>query len=304
MCNISSSHPTVYRPKLSPRSLFKSTLYIFFLPVCLFYTDLDTLPGHINQWHWHDEIQFLVCISGQLSVTVEKEDFPLDSGDALFINADLLHTTRSINGTHAVYATLNIDFRLLASFAGSRMEQSYVLHLRSDPSLTAVRLNREIPWQAKILSDLDQIIKNLKEQPTAYELLVCARLYQVWAALICHRETLPQTAAHSLHHQQIKQILDLLHEEYTAPLSLDTLAAATGQHKSSLCRMFKQELHCTISAYLTTYRLVKSQELLLNTDLSITEIAYASGFQDTSYYIRKFKESMHCTPHQWRKLHR
>ena len=288
----------MYVPDRKQKKVNFSLPYDF--PIRLFHTDLDALPGHVNQWHWHDELQFLLCTSGKICVTVEKDSFFLSAGDALFINADLLHTTRACEDTSAAYATLNIDLQLLTSFPGSRIEQLYLQPFRTDRSLTSVTLSSDILWQKDILSHIHQIIQHLQDQPPACELLVCAELYNIWALLICHARSSSQTPA-LLHHHEIKQVLQYLHLNYAAPLSLDTLALAVNHNKSSLCRLFKQDLHCTITAYLTAYRLAKSQELLLQTDLSVTDIAYACGFQDTSYYIRRFREAMHCTPLQWRK---
>jgi transcriptional regulator GlxA family with amidase domain len=53
--------------------------------------------------------------------------------------------------------------------------------------------------------------------------------------------------------------------------------------------------------YLIHYRIQKSIELLTKTDMSITEIGYATGFASASHYTKTFREMMGCTPAKYRK---
>lgn len=53
--------------------------------------------------------------------------------------------------------------------------------------------------------------------------------------------------------------------------------------------------------YLIQHRLAKSMELLLNTDLPITEVALSVGFGSASYYTETFRKWMGKTPSEFRK---
>ena len=55
--------------------------------------------------------------------------------------------------------------------------------------------------------------------------------------------------------------------------------------------------------YMTEYRLDKSTDLLVNTTISITEIAYSCGFSGSSYYCEIFKKYYGLTPKQYRSAH-
>ena len=48
-------------------------------------------------------------------------------------------------------------------------------------------------------------------------------------------------------------------------------------------------------------RLIKAKELLLNSNYTITAIAYDSGFNDHNYFIRVFKQEFGVTPQVWRE---
>ena len=57
----------------------------------------------------------------------------------------------------------------------------------------------------------------------------------------------------------------------------------------------------TPTEYLKAYRIEKASRKLLNTDMNVTDIAYSSGFNDLSYFIKTFKEIKGTTPTQFRK---
>ena len=66
-------------------------------------------------------------------------------------------------------------------------------------------------------------------------------------------------------------------------------------------KLFKQYTGKTTAAYLNDYRLEKAKSLLLHTDNSVTDIATEAGFNNTSYFIKKFQEANQISPHKFRK---
>ena len=53
--------------------------------------------------------------------------------------------------------------------------------------------------------------------------------------------------------------------------------------------------------YLTLYRIEKASRKLINTDSSVTSIAFSCGFNDLSYFIKTFKKVKGITPAKFRK---
>lgn len=67
------------------------------------------------------------------------------------------------------------------------------------------------------------------------------------------------------------------------------------------CRIFRTVIHRTPIDYLNYYRIEKACYLLETEDLSITEVAYHCGFNDSSYFIRCFKKYKQITPTKYLK---
>jgi AraC-like DNA-binding protein len=83
-------------------------------------------------------------------------------------------------------------------------------------------------------------------------------------------------------------------------MDLATLAGVAGVSIHHFARGFKQSVGITPHHYLTQKRVERAQDLLGNTDLSLSEIALAVGFSDQSHLARHFRQMLGVTPGQFR----
>ena len=83
-------------------------------------------------------------------------------------------------------------------------------------------------------------------------------------------------------------------------MDLATLAGVAGVSIHHFARGFKQSAGVTPHHYLTQKRVERAQDLLGNTDLSVSEIALAVGFSDQSHLARHFRQMLGVTPGQFR----
>jgi AraC-like DNA-binding protein len=83
-------------------------------------------------------------------------------------------------------------------------------------------------------------------------------------------------------------------------IRLGTVAALVGMSSASFCRYFKCHTGRTFVEYLNEYRVGMACRMLLETDASITEIAFDSGFSNLSNFNRRFKRVKQMTPRAYR----
>lgn len=98
--------------------------------------------------------------------------------------------------------------------------------------------------------------------------------------------------------QYIREHLD------DASLTIEEVAAAAGMSQRSLERRFRKLLGRTPRRELIRCRLDCAARLLRETDLNLDGIAKASGFADSTYLCRSFKQDRDLTPIEYRKCHR
>ena len=98
----------------------------------------------------------------------------------------------------------------------------------------------------------------------------------------------------------VNKALKFIEENYKNQITLDQVCEKIGINKSYFCTIFKEHTNKTFSNYLSSYRINKSKDLLKNTDMPITEIAFIVGFNSVNYYNNNFKKLTNMTPAQYR----
>lgn len=96
-------------------------------------------------------------------------------------------------------------------------------------------------------------------------------------------------------HTVLSHLKEFVRKHISEKLTLDVLEKVGNMSKSSLTRMFKQELGISPMEYIIRQRIVKAKELLKNTK-SVKEACFGSGFNDVNYFVRIFKSREGLTP--------
>jgi AraC-like DNA-binding protein/ligand-binding sensor protein len=89
-------------------------------------------------------------------------------------------------------------------------------------------------------------------------------------------------------------------ENYTRKISLQEIAGASGLSAPYFSTIFKEEMGENLSSYLNRLRVEKAGHMLLETDLSLSEIAGSCGFEDQSWFSKIFKSFTGISPGKYR----
>lgn len=98
----------------------------------------------------------------------------------------------------------------------------------------------------------------------------------------------------------VNKAIKYIEENYKKQFTLDQLCESININKSYLCTIFKEHTGKTFSHYLSHYRIDKAKELLKDTKLSITEVAFTVGYNSVNYFNNNFKRLNNITPLQYR----
>lgn len=98
--------------------------------------------------------------------------------------------------------------------------------------------------------------------------------------------------------------LQYLSVHYTETITIEHLAKLLNCHPTHLIRCFKKQYNIPPTQMLIKIRLDKACCLLEDPNISITTVAYSTGFSSTSYFCKQFKKNFLCTPQEYRQKHR
>jgi AraC family transcriptional regulator, melibiose operon regulatory protein len=105
-----------------------------------------------------------------------------------------------------------------------------------------------------------------------------------------------------LMNQYVTVGLDYLVNSYSSKISVEDIAQVVGISPRHFSRLFVQEVGMTVQDYLTIFRINKAKDLLLNSKLDITSIAYSTGFNSSQYFTTCFKRLENITPKNYRRM--
>jgi len=99
----------------------------------------------------------------------------------------------------------------------------------------------------------------------------------------------------------IYKAVSYLRANYMQEISLDQVAEEVHLSPAYFSKLFKNEMKCTFSEYLSALRIEYSKELLLDEDLPLVEVAGLVGFKDQSYFSKVFKKLVGVSPGEFRR---
>lgn len=105
-----------------------------------------------------------------------------------------------------------------------------------------------------------------------------------------------------LYTRSIRQAITYIDERYADDVSLKEVADFVHLNPSYLSTLFRDELNMSFTDYLTKVRIQRAKQLLLTTNLNVTEIAEQVGYNTPKYFNKVFKEHVDQTPSMFRKI--
>ena len=101
---------------------------------------------------------------------------------------------------------------------------------------------------------------------------------------------------------RITAVFEFIEANYHRPLQLKEVAATLGYSPAYLTHLVRRKTGRTVKQWIVERRMDCARKLLLATEESIAQIAEQTGYIDTAYFIRQFKQLHGKSPHQWRKI--
>lgn len=115
------------------------------------------------------------------------------------------------------------------------------------------------------------------------------------------RQHIPVAARMGCNHKGLVEVAALMEANIEEPLSLEELAQLAGLSQRHLQRMFRDALQVTPSHYYLELRLRRARELLLQTEMSITSITVACGFQSACHFSKCYRTLFGMPPSSERR---
>ena len=98
-----------------------------------------------------------------------------------------------------------------------------------------------------------------------------------------------------------ERVMDYIEAHCMEKLTCERIAATFAYHPASLNRVMREFYHCSVHKAITHAKINSAAQLLTESDMSVTDIAYHLSFYDSAHFTKTFREVMGCNPSDLRK---
>ena len=233
----------------------------------------------ISHLHWHNAIEFVFILSGELEFFLNNEAFSAGEGELVVINSAIVH-----------------------SFAPSGTADYYFLVADDVFFKTNNLYSQATPFEARITShEAKRLFEGIiREYESGDEYSNSAILSSLMALFIYLNRNHSSRGGEALASEEkkmkmIRRTLVYLQEHYKEKLTVEEIAEALHFSKSYLSHSFKEITRYSLISYINLLRCQNARVMLL-AGSSVSEAAEECGFSEISYFTRVFKKTMGILP--------
>lgn len=274
----------------------------YYFPFLLSYEKLSKYEAGSFLWHWHPEIELTLVLSGEMLYKINSEVFHLSKGQALFGNSSTLHAGEMYQDKDCEYVSITFDPKLIYGYENSTIYTKYIKSIVQNQALSAIHFDATQAWHKTAIEIIKDIVKIDVGKEIAYELDILMKLEQFWKLLVVNNtEVSENTISDKRNYERLRSIVAYVEQNYASNITLEEIAEVIHLCKSECSRMFKKYMKVSLFDFISQYRIEKSIYYLMNTNLSVSEVAIAVGFNDPNYFSKVFHKQKGCSPLKYRK---
>ncbi len=251
--------------------------------------------------HWHKEMEIMYIEKGSGIAKLNKDTLKLKKGDILLINSGTLHHIKSDRRNILYFKSVVFDLSYLSGSPGDLCQEQILSQIMENQARFIHLIHPEDSGYEEIQSLFSQIFDSHRKKADYFYMELKGLFYQFFFQMLTHNYIVTEAPKDRKNLAAIKDSIRYMNEHYKEEIKVSDLAAISFYNENYFMRLFKEYTGKTPTQYLTELRIEKSRYLLLHTNLSITDIAFETGFNSASYFIRKFQELNGETPQKLRK---
>lgn len=260
--------------------------------------------------HAHNRHEIMYVTNGTCHVITDSQEYTLHKHQFIFVAANIRHSLRVDES--APCSILNLEFRFQKDKTKLDMqelldESPYFqkFFAKAQGNCIMGNDNQDFGYALKdLIHHLEQLpicsfgysASNRFEEDFLSRLLFIRTMFELSK---CISEKKPSAST-----QYVKLACEYISEHFQENIQIPEIAERAGINKSYLCALFSQYQNCTILEYINYKRLEHAKFLLKTSSLSVTDIAFHSGFNSRQHFRTTFYKYEGINPTEYRHLNK
>lgn len=248
-------------------------------------------------YHYHDKIELLYCLEGELEITLFSKSIVLKPGDFIYLAQNTPHATTAYSDTNRHICIKFANQIIHVPSSRNIPSEEYFVSLLSDYEVfTSNDENREQIYNLFVSS-----YENFSHDDYFKRLTLCSNIMAIMAYIF--KET-TENSEKSVKKNTLNNFSTLFEyiDENFATITLEDAARYCAMSYSYFSRNFKSEFGISFTNFVTKKRVEKSLDYLSKSDMSLNDVALECGFSNLSHYIKCFNQEKGLTPKKFRSI--
>lgn len=257
--------------------------------------------------HCHDDIEINYMYSGSCRQIINGKEYTLTEGQTLFLNMDTIHTILPLEEEDIlININLNTDF-LITNFLNRFSYDSVLTRFFVNTLTDSIRHDAFLFFPSENSEQLKIYLENLlcewySPSIVARDIMESLLSLIISELVIVYKDTYTE----QLEKQNSSPVLPILRyvEENYLTCNLEGTARIFNLNPNYLSNLLKKHTGLSYRELVQQQKLTASEHLLRSSKLSVSEIAHMVGYENISFFYKKFREKNHCLPNEYRNAFR
>ena len=261
------------------------------LPITIQYAEVRNYP-----LHWHNSIEIIYVLKGKVNISIDTDSYELFENEIEIINEDETHVIHS-----------DIDNKILIFHIDPDFFEKYYTDIKniffytnsSDEGAQEGPEYEELRgFLARLLCESVQMQEDYDKETEGILIKLLFHLINNFHYLIQEQDSLK---GNSMQLERYQRISKYIFNNYNNNITLQDIAKKEFLNPHYLSHEIKNTTGYNFTDLLNLTRVEESVKLLIDTDMSISDISDKVGFSHTRYFNKNFKLFYNCTPLQFKR---
>ncbi len=260
--------------------------------------------GEITRPHWHEHLEFIKILSGNVRMAIDNNILLPNQNDILFINSCRVHSIYTVTEAPASLLCMSFDRFFLTNIIEG-FDTRYFYSLFTHTGYSKISFEEAHPLWPVINGCIENSFAEYAQQDICFEMSIKSYIYRLITTLLRFYageilgEEIPMKTFKELN--RLKPVLDYIDMHYPQKITVDRLGRLLDLSPFHFTRYFKKVIGKTPVDYINQVRINEAMKLLMDSALTVTGISEKTGFCNSNYFDKVFKEYTSSTPMEFRR---
>ena len=254
-------------------------------------------PSLSTAWHFHPELEICYTPVSNGHRYVGNKISNYKAGDLVLLGSNLPHGFTTLEQCEQTVIQFKEDF-LGADF----LDKPELYKIKKLMRIASRGIALKGKSKIRVIDKIDE----LKNKEGVLKLIKLLEVLEIMCnekdhEIICAKEYSSNINLTQL--SRIKKVFEFIEQNYQREIQINDAAKLINLTESAFYKFISRHTKKKFTQILNEYRISHATKKLMNTQMTIAEICFDSGYKNLSYFNRKFKESMGHSPSSFRNFY-